>query len=63
MSLIAAGREDAPAPPLAYTVWVLAERFGWSLEYAEGLPVSRIAELAQIDDARAKAGKSILKHE
>jgi hypothetical protein len=42
-------------------IWNMAERFGWSLEYIEGLSLAKLHELAQIDGGRAKAQKSIIK--
>jgi hypothetical protein len=35
----------------------MAERFGWTLEYVEELPMRRLHEWLQIEDARGKAGK------
>jgi hypothetical protein len=35
-------------------VWELAERFGWSLEYIEGLPMERLHEWFRILDGRNK---------
>lgn len=35
--------------------WQLAERFGWTLDEIERVPVGRLHELMQIDDGRAKA--------
>lgn len=42
-------------PPTELLVWTLAERFGWTLEYIEGLPITRIHELIQVDEGRNKA--------
>ena len=36
-------------------IWDLAERFGWTLEYIDGLSVERMREIIALDDARAKA--------
>lgn len=47
--------------PYEYQVWSMAERFGWSLEYIESLPLSRWHELIQIDDGRGHAERSIVK--
>jgi hypothetical protein len=33
----------------------MAERFGWTLEYIDGLPLARLHEWSQIEDARVKA--------
>jgi hypothetical protein len=35
--------------------WNLAERFGWTLEYVEGLTMGKLREFSQIEDGRAKA--------
>ena len=43
--------------PLEYTVWQLAERFGWTLEYVESLPLGRLAEFYQIQDGIAAGRK------
>jgi len=40
-------------------VWSLAERFGWSLEYVEALPLTRLMELHEIDEARGKAREQL----
>ena len=45
---------QAPAPQ-EMLVWQLAEKFGWTLDYIEGLPLSRLHEWIQITDAQAKA--------
>ena len=44
----------APAPWELF-VWQLAERFGWTLEYIESLPMARWHEFLLIEDARSKA--------
>ena len=44
----------APAPQ-EWMVWQLAEKFGWTLEYVEGLPLAKLHEWMQIADAQAKA--------
>jgi hypothetical protein len=36
----------------------MAETFGWTLDYIDGLSLSELYEYLQIQDARAKAGKS-----
>jgi hypothetical protein len=33
----------------------MAEQFGWTLEYIENLPVSRLHEYQQVEDGRHKA--------
>jgi hypothetical protein len=42
-------------------VWDLAERFGWTLEYVEGLSMKRLHEHIQIEDGKAKAKSSIVR--
>jgi hypothetical protein len=37
------------------TVWNMAERFGWTLEYIDGLPLAKLHEFIKIEDARNKA--------
>jgi len=36
-------------------VWDMAEKFGWTLEYIDSLPVARIMEFLQIEDGKGKA--------
>lgn len=43
-----------PAPPEVLK-WVLAEQYGWTLEYISSLPVSAIHEWMQIQDGKGKA--------
>jgi hypothetical protein len=40
------------ATPIEYWRWELAERFGWPLEYVDGLSVEDMHEFWQIDDGR-----------
>jgi hypothetical protein len=39
----------------------MAERFGWTLEYIDALPVSAYHEFIQVQDGIAHARKSIIK--
>lgn len=41
------------------TIWNIAERFGWPLEYVEGLSMARLAQYIQIQDGLAHARKSL----
>ena len=41
--------------------WELAERFGWSLEYIDSLPISELHEYLRVQDGIAQAKKSIIK--
>lgn len=47
---------------MEYNIWTLAERFGWTLDYIEGLPMARLRELLQIDDGRSKSQNSLLRN-
>lgn len=44
--------------PLGLLRWNLAEKFGWTLDYIDALPLSTLHEWLQISGARAKAGKT-----
>jgi len=46
--------------PMEYHVWAMAERFGWTLEYIDSIPLARWYELIQIDEARARARNSLI---
>lgn len=37
----------------------MAERFGWTLEYIDSLPLSRLHEFLQIEDGKRAASESI----
>jgi hypothetical protein len=37
----------------------MAERFGWTLEYIESMPVSRLHQYLRIEDGKAMARKSL----
>jgi len=39
----------------------MAEKFGWTLEYIDSLPMSRILEYMQIEDGRYKAQQWLAK--
>lgn len=45
---------------MEYGIWAMAERFGWTLEYIESLPLARWHELIQVDDGRTKASNSLI---
>lgn len=47
------------AQPLELIRWTMAERFGWSLEYIDHLPLAKLQEYLQIQDGRSKANESI----
>jgi len=47
------GGEPAPSE---LVIWTIAERFGWTLDYVESLPLGRLCEYYQIADGRTKAG-------
>ena len=44
----------APAPG-ELSKWELAEKFGWTLDYIEGMSMQEIHEYYQIKDAKIKA--------
>lgn len=41
--------------------WILAEKYGWTLDYIDTLPMSKIHEFLSIQDGTVKADKSIIK--
>lgn len=41
--------------PFEMLVWELAEKFGWTLEYVESLPMAKIHEYLQIQDGMINA--------
>lgn len=45
---------DGKPAPLELVVWEMAEHFGWTLEYVEGLSVARLHQWQQITDGRGK---------
>lgn len=47
--------------PIEVVRWNLAEKFGWTLEYIDSLPVATLHEYLQIQDGLAHAAKSIIK--
>jgi len=44
----------APAP-IELLKWNMAEQYGWTLDYIDSLPLSKVHEYYQIRDARHKA--------
>lgn len=44
----------APAP-IELTIWSMAEVFGWTLEYINSLPMSRLQEWASIEEGKTLA--------
>lgn len=40
--------------------WKLAEEFGWSLEYIDGLSLQDILDYISIEDGKAHVRKSII---
>lgn len=51
---------DEPIPD-EYVTWQMAERFGWSIEYIEGLPEARWREFFAVEEGKAMARNSIVK--
>lgn len=45
--------------PAVYHTWQMAERFSWTLEYVESLPVARWHEFLQIEDGKGKSRTSL----
>ena len=43
------------AQPFELIEWTMAEKFGWTLEYIDNLPMEKIGEYIQIQDGRNKA--------
>ena len=41
--------------------WVLAEKYGWSLEYVDALSMDKLHDFLKIQDGLTKASKSIIK--
>lgn len=41
--------------PFELLIWNLAEKFGWTIDYIESLPMSRIYEYLQVQEGKAKA--------
>lgn len=39
----------------------MAERFGWTLEYIDSLPLAKLTEFLQIEDGKMKAAESLKK--
>ena len=42
-------------------IWVMAERFGWTLDYILSLPETRIREFYEVEKGRNAAKGSIIK--
>jgi hypothetical protein len=47
--------------PIEVIRWKLAEKFGWTLEYIDSLPVAILHEYLQIQDGKTHASGSILR--
>lgn len=47
-------KHGEPSPP-ELLVWQMAEKFGWTLEYIEGLSMAKIHEFIQVEDGLMKA--------
>ena len=46
--------------PEVYYKWKMAEKYGWTLDYIDGLTVGQMNEYLQILDAESRIGSSIL---
>ena len=47
------------AQPFELIEWTMAEKFGWTLEYINSLPLSKLCEFIQVEDGKTKAMNSI----
>ena len=47
--------------PIEAIRWKLAEKFGWTLDYIDSLPLSEWHEYIQVQDGIAHANDSIIK--
>jgi hypothetical protein len=45
--------------PAPYSIWRMAEQFGWTLDYIDSLPLARWHEHIQIEDGRAHHRNSL----
>ena len=43
--------------PYELLIWDMAEKFGWTLDYIESLPVAKLMEYMQVIDGRNEAAK------
>jgi hypothetical protein len=46
---------DVRRAQVATTRWMLAEKFGWSLEYIDSLSLGDFAEWLQVEEGKARA--------
>ena len=51
---------DKTGAPVELIRWQIAERFGWTLEYVDGLSVADIHEYTQVQDGIGNVRKSII---
>lgn len=42
--------------PFEFLRWILAERFGWTLDEVDALSMADLAQFLQIEDGKSKAG-------
>jgi len=47
--------------PWELVIWNLVDETGWTLDYIDSLPLSRLHEWLQVKDGREKAGEQIAK--
>jgi len=45
-------------PPVELLRWTIAEKFGWTLEYIDGLTLPDVFEFLLIEEGRGKAMKT-----
>ena len=43
--------------PLEYLRWIIAERYGWTLQEVDSLSLEDIEQFFAVDDARQKASQ------
>jgi hypothetical protein len=41
--------------PMELIVWAMAEKFGWTLDYIDSIPLARLHEWLQVEEGKAKA--------
>jgi hypothetical protein len=46
---------EGPSPALDLIRWSMAERFGWTLDYIDNLPLGEVYDFIRIEEGRAKA--------
>lgn len=60
VSPVGEGGKPTQGEPLEALRWLLAERFGWTLEYVDSLSVADVHEFLQVEDGRKHVRESII---